>query len=149
MAAAGAAAAAAVLPAPPDPPPQGGPAAALDAVYERLNELAGRLVGVETSVQSLRQGAQATLAELLTQARAEFATQHDSLVALRLDAQQEAGALRAYLEETRQATEQLYAGASSGFATLQAEVQGQSQEPRPGPCQEPGPVPRLGQGPGP
>ena len=66
-------------------------------------------------------GAQATLAELLTQARAEFATQRDSLVALRLEAQQEAVA-------QHQATERLYAGASSGFVALQAEVQGQGQE---------------------
>ena len=71
--------------------------AALNAFRERLDALTSRLVGVETSVQSLQRGAQATLAELLSQARAEFATQRDSFIALRSDVQQEFGTLRAYL----------------------------------------------------
>ena len=96
------------VPVPPNSPGGGEPA---DAFRERLDALTGRLVSVETSVQSLQRGAQATLAELLSQARAEFATQRDSLVALRSEVQQEAGTLRAYLEETRLATEHVYAGA--------------------------------------
>ena len=44
------------------------------------------------------------------------------------DVQQEATALRAYLEEARQATAHLYAGASSGFTTLQGQVQEQGRE---------------------
>ena len=42
-----------------------------------------RLVGLEAAVQNLQHGAQAALAELLEQAKREFAGQHSSLVALR------------------------------------------------------------------
>ena len=122
--AAAAAGSAARVPVPPDSP-EGGDEGAL---RERLNDVAGRLVGLEASVQGLQQGAQAALAELLTRARDEFAAQRNSLVALRSDVQQEASTLRTYLEETRMATEHLYAGASSGFATLQGQVQGHGRE---------------------
>ena len=82
-----------------------------------MDSITARLVGLEAAVQGLQQGAQAALAELLEQAKREFAGQHSSLAALRTDVQQEAAPLRTYLGETRQATEHLYAGASSGFAT--------------------------------
>ena len=93
-----------------------------------MDELAARVVRVEAVVQGLQQGAQAALADLLAQAQREFTAQRDSLLTLRADVQQEATTLRTYLEETRQATERLYAGASSGFVTLQGQVQEQARE---------------------
>ena len=91
-----------------------------EALRERIDALTVRLVGVETTTQGLQRDAQAALATVLTQAQSEFAAQRDSLLTLRADVQAEAASLRAYLEETRQATERLYAGASGEFSTLPA-----------------------------
>ena len=65
---------------PPDSPPQ--EADALGELRERTDGLAARVVRLEASVQGIQQGAQAALAELLTQAKSEFAIQRDSLLAL-------------------------------------------------------------------
>ena len=89
---------------PPDTPPgaaQLGPAPEA-ALHERVDAVTTRLVGLEAAVLSLQQGAQAALAELLEQAKQEFAGQHSSLAALRTDVQQEAATLRTYLGGTRQ-----------------------------------------------
>ena len=143
-------------PVPPDSPTGEHPA---EALRERLDALTIRIVGVETTTQGLQRDAQAALATVLTQAQSEFAAQRDSLLTLRADVQAEAASLRAYLEETRQATERLYAGASGEFATLQRQVQGQGHElqrlaslaatgPGDGPAPGPGaPDPLTGQDP--
>ena len=87
--------------------------------------MAGRIVGLEASVQALQSGAQTALNDLVTQARTEFETQRAAGVSLRFDIQEEASNLRRYLEETRRGVETVYADASGGFTTLQNEVRGQ------------------------
>merc|ERR1712026_536641 len=127
---AAAAAAAAAAPVPPDtPPPQGGQDE-VRALRERLDYMAGRIVGLEASVQALQSGAQSALNDLVTQARTEFESQRASGLTLRFDIQEEASTLRRYLEETRRGVETVYADASGGFTNLQNEVRGQGQELR-------------------
>ena len=84
-------------PVPPDSPGDGD----TGALRDRLDALAGRLIGLEASVQALQSGAQTALTDLVAQARSEFDPQRNSNLSLRFDIQEEAGTLRRYLEETR------------------------------------------------
>ena len=95
---------------------------ALGDLTDQVNEVAGRLVGVEAAHQSLRSDARAALDGLLVQARSEFERQEAALVSLCADIQQEAMDARGYMGETRLAVERIYAGARGEFATLQSTV---------------------------
>ena len=84
----------------------------------RTEALAGRVVGAETAHRALQEDARMALEQLLIQARSEFEAQGFSLLTLRSEVQQEILETRRFLGETRQAVEQLYAGAQNEFLSL-------------------------------
>ena len=84
-----------------------------------MDEMLGRVVGVEVSGRTLQTDAKAALELLLAQSRAEFERQGLSVLALRSEIQAEVQTTRAYLQDTRVAVEQLYAGAQSEVYTFQ------------------------------
>eukprot|EP00969_Alexandrium_andersonii_P189533 8374021-Alexandrium_andersonii.AAC.1 len=70
-----------------------------------MSTMAGRVVGVETTQRALSEGAASAVQELITQARAEFGAQAQSLVTLREQAQAEILAIQEFANVTRKAVE--------------------------------------------
>ena len=73
----------------------------LGSLADRIEEVAGRMVGAEAAHRALQSDARTALDGLLVQARAEFERQGESLLALRAEVQQEALEARGFLGETR------------------------------------------------
>ena len=95
---------------------------AVAAVSDRVDVLAQRVVGSEVAYAALRSDAGLALDGVVDRARQEFGCQREALVSLRGGAMQEAVTARVRLDETRDAVEQLYAGARSEVANLREAV---------------------------
>ena len=67
---------------------------AVDSLNDRLEAVAGRVVGAEAAHRSLAEDARTALDQLLAQARVEFESQGFSFLTLRAEVQQEALELR-------------------------------------------------------
>ena len=98
-------------------------AVAIHVLSERVDTLAGRVVGVETAHRTLAENAQGAVRELLVLAQGELGAQSASLGVLRDEVAQEGLGLRFYLGETRDTIELSYASSRSEFDAVTAGFQ--------------------------
>ena len=97
--------------------------ASLGALAERIDTLAGHMVGMESAQRTLRSEVSGVMESLVARASEKFDRQEATQIALHSDMQQAVVEAR----ETRQAVERVYEGAQSEFAALQRTVQALQQ----------------------